>query len=119
MVVNSHPLRSLLEVNGLYAHCPSLTPHPLPAKKHIYLHTDDSNMPAASVGHNYICRCIFIISCIPISIPVPIPANTNTYINILILVQIPTIYPFVDLNILAQSKQNNWSFDSRFHSLQT
>jgi hypothetical protein len=42
----------LLEVNCLCTPCHSLTPpHRLSAKKDIYLHTDDINMPAASVGH--------------------------------------------------------------------
>jgi hypothetical protein len=41
----------LLEVNCHYALYPPLTPKPASRQKDSYLHTDDINMPAASVGH--------------------------------------------------------------------
>ncbi len=43
----------LLEVSCLYAPFRPLTPAPASCQKEIYLHTDDINMLAASVRHNY------------------------------------------------------------------
>ncbi len=58
MVANSYPLRSLawsqLPLCPLHLPHPS---HPFPSKKDINLHTDDINMPAASVGHTPLLMC--------------------------------------------------------------
>ncbi len=51
MVANSHLSGPLLKVNCLCVPWPPLNPAPTSCQKNLYLHTDDINMPTASVGH--------------------------------------------------------------------